>query len=79
MEAVAMETIGRDFPNHWLLVEVTETKDGVPVKGVVIKAAGRREEVVKEIGSNKGKKLYFFFSGIAASPDTAFALQCPSK
>jgi len=39
----------------------------------------RREEIVKDIAKNKGKKLYLFFTGVAASADTAFALQCPSK
>ena len=74
MKALAIETIRRDFPDQWLLIEVTETKDGAPFKGVVLKAGNRREEIVEEIGKNRGKKLFFFFSGIAASPNTAFAL-----
>jgi hypothetical protein len=74
MKALAIETIRRDFPDQWLLVEVTETKDGTPRKGVVLKASKRRQEIVEEIGKNKDKKLFFFFSGITASPDTAFAL-----
>jgi hypothetical protein len=74
MKALAIETIRRGFPDQWLLVEVTETKDGTPRKGVVLKASNSRQEIVEEIGKNKDKKLFFFFSGITASPDTAFAL-----
>ena len=47
--------------------------------GVVLKASNKREQIVKEIAKNKGKKLYFFFTGVAASPNTAFALSYPSK
>ena len=74
MKTFAIETIKRNFPNQWLLIEVAETKDGAPFKGVVLKASNRREEIVEEIGKNRGKKLFFFFSGVTASPDTAFAL-----
>lgn len=74
MKALTIEAIKRDFPNQWLLLEVTETKKGVPFKGVVIKAGNRRKEIVEEISKNRGKRLFFFFSGIAASPNTAFAL-----
>jgi hypothetical protein len=74
MKALAIETIRRDFPDQWLLVEVTETKEGTPRKGVVLKASNGRQEVVEEIGKNKDKKLFFFFSGITASPNTSFAL-----
>ena len=74
MKTFAIETIKRNFPNQWLLIEVAETKDGAPSKGVVLKTSNRREEIVEEIGKNKGKKLFFFFSGITASPNTAFAL-----
>ena len=74
MKALPIETIERDFPNQWLLIEVTETKDGIPSKGVVIKASPRRQEILEEIDRNKGKKLFFYFSGITASPNTAFAL-----
>jgi hypothetical protein len=74
MKTLTIKTIERQFPNQWLLIAVTETKDGAPVKGVVLKTGKTRQEVVEEIDRNKGKKLFFFFSGIAASPDTAFAL-----
>ena len=74
MKTLAIETIKRNFPNQWLLIEVAETKDGAPFKGVVLKTSNKREEIVEEIGKNKGKKLFFFFSGITASPNTAFAL-----
>ena len=56
METLTIEAIERDFPNQWLLVEVTESQDGVPIKGVLLKAGGKREEVVGEIARNKGKK-----------------------
>ena len=74
MKTLAIETIKRNFPNQWLLIEVAETKDGAPSKGVVLKTSNRRQEIIEEIGKNKGKKLFFFFSGITASPNTAFAL-----
>ena len=74
MKALTIETIERDFPNQWLLVQVTETKDGAPFRGIVLKAGTSRDEVVREIAMNKGKGLFFFFSGITASPETAFAL-----
>ena len=74
MKALAIETIKRNFPNQWLLIEVAEAKDGAPFKGVVLKAGNGRQEIIEEIGKNKGKKLFFFFSGITAPPHTAFAL-----
>ena len=74
MKAIAIETIRRELPNQWILIEVAEAKDGAPFKGVVLKASNRRQEIVEEIGKNRGKKLFFFFSGITASPNTAFAL-----
>jgi len=74
MKTLTIKTIERDFPNQWLLIEVTDTKDGAPFKGRVIKASNKRQEIVEEIGRNKSKRLFFFFSGIPASPDTAFAL-----
>jgi hypothetical protein len=74
MKTLAIETIRRDFPNQWLLIEVTETKNGLPFRGVVLKASNRREEIVEEIDTNRGKKLFFFFSGITTPPNTAFAL-----
>ncbi|MBI2180809.1 MAG: hypothetical protein HYU31_08325 [Deltaproteobacteria bacterium] len=74
MKALTIDTIERNFPNQWLLIEVTETKGGVPFRGVVLEASERRQQVVKEIGRNKGKKLFFFYSGIVASPKPAFAL-----
>lgn len=78
MEALTIEALERDFPNQWLLVEVTESQDGLPTKGVLLKAGGERDEVVKEIAGNKGKKLFLFFNGIAVTADTAFALRCSS-
>lgn len=74
MKTLAIKTIERDFPNQWLLIEVTATKNGAPSKGIVLKAGNKRQEIVEEIGRNKGKKLFFFFSGIPTSRDTAFAL-----
>ena len=74
MKTLTIKTIERDFPNQWLLIEVTETKDGVPFKGHVIKAGNKRQEIVEEIGAHKSKKLSFLFNGILASPDTAFAV-----
>ena len=74
MKARTIKTIERDFPNQWLLVEVTETKNGAPFNGIVLKAGNKRHEIVEEIGRNKGKKLFIFFSGIPAPPNTAFAL-----
>jgi len=79
MKALAIETIKRDFPNQWLLVEVTEAKDGTPSKGIVLKVGSRRHEIVEEIGKNRDKKLFFFYNGITASPDTAFALYLPPE
>ena len=76
MEVVAMKAIERDFPDQWLLVEVTESQDGVPTKGVLLKAGREREEVVREIAGNSAKKLFLFFNGIAVTADTAFALRC---
>jgi hypothetical protein len=74
MKPVTIKTIERDFPNQWLLIEITETKAGAPYKGVVLKAGNKRQEVVGKIGKHRGKRLFFFFNGIVASPDTAFAL-----
>jgi hypothetical protein len=74
MKARTIKTIERDFPNQWLLVEVTETKDGAPFKGIVLKAGNKRHEITDEISRNAGKILFVFFSGIPATPDTAFAL-----
>lgn len=74
MKIRTIKTIERDFPNQWLLIEVAATKNGVPSKGVVLKAGKKRQEIVEEIGRNKGRKLFFLFSGIPTSPDTAFAL-----
>ena len=74
MKPVTIKSIERDFPNQWLLIEVTDTKAGAPFKGIVLKAGNKRQEVVEEIGRHGGKRLFFFFSGIAASPDTAFAV-----
>ena len=74
MKALPIEAIRREFPNQWIVIEVAEAKDGAPFKGVVLKASNRRQEIIEEIGKNKGKKLFFFFSGVTASPNTAFAL-----
>jgi hypothetical protein len=78
MKTLAIKTIERDFPSQWLLIEVTATKNGAPSKGIVLKAGNKRQEIVEEIGRNKGKKL-FFFSGIPTSRGTAFALQLSVK
>ena len=74
MKSRTIITIEREFPNQWLLIEVTETKDGAPFKGFVLKASRKRQEIVEEISRNSGKKLFFFFNGMPTSPDTAFAL-----
>jgi len=74
MKALTIKTIERDFPNQWILLEVTATKDGAPVKGVVLKVSKKRQDIVQAIGTHKSRTLFFFFSGISASPDTAFAL-----
>jgi len=74
MKTLTIKAIERDYPNQWLLIEVIETKDGTPFKGVVLKAGNRRHDIVEHIGTYKTKKLFFFFNGILASPDTAFAL-----
>jgi len=74
MKSLTIQNIEREFPNQWLLVEVTETKAGVPSKGVLVKASPDRKIVVDTIDNHKGKKLFFFFNGTPASPDTAFAL-----
>ena len=74
MKPVTIKTIERDFPNQWLLIEVTETKAGAPFKGVVLKAGNKRQEVVGKIGKDRGKRLFFFFNGIVTPPDTVFAL-----
>lgn len=74
MKAQTIKTIEREFPNQWILLEVTEIKNGAPFKGAVLKVSKKRQEIVEEIGMHNGKKLFFFFSGIPTSPDTAFAL-----
>jgi hypothetical protein len=74
MKTLTIKAIERDYPNQWLLIEVTETKHGAPFRGVVLKAGNNRQDIVEQIGRNRDKKLFFFFSGIPASPDTAFAL-----
>jgi hypothetical protein len=74
MKPMTIKTIERNFPNQWLLIEVTASKNGAPSKGVVLKTSNKRQEIVEEIGRTKGKKLFFFFSGIPTPPDTAFAL-----
>ena len=74
MKTLTIKTIERNFPDQWLLIEVTETKDGTPFKGVLLKAGNNRQQIVEAIGTHKDKQLFFFFSGISASPDTAFAL-----
>jgi hypothetical protein len=74
MKALTIKTIELNFPNQWVLIEVTATKNGAPFKGVVLKASKKRQDIVEAIGTHKSRKLYFFFSGISASPDTAFAL-----
>lgn len=74
MKCLTIQTIEREFPNQWLLVEVTETKAGVPRKGVLLKASPDRKVIVNAIDNHKGKKLFFYFNGTPASPDTAFAL-----
>jgi len=74
MKSLTIQTIEREFPNQWLLVEVTETKAGVPCKGVLLNASPDRKVIVDAIDNHKGKKLFFYFNGTPASPDTAFAL-----
>jgi hypothetical protein len=74
MKTLTIKTIERNFPNQWILIEVTETKDGAPVKGILLKASNNRRKVVEAISAHKDKKLFLFFSGISTSPDTAFAL-----
>jgi hypothetical protein len=74
MKALTIKTIERDFPNQWLLIEVTETKDGAPYKGIVLKAGNKRQKIIYEISRYAGKRLFVFFSGIPAASDTAFAL-----
>lgn len=74
MKTLTIKAIERDYPSQWLLIEVTETKVGAPFKGVVLKSGNRRQDIVEHIGRYKNKKLFFFFNGIPASPDTAFAL-----
>jgi tRNA-binding EMAP/Myf-like protein len=74
MKTLTIKTIEREFPNQWLLVEVLETKDGIPSRGMLLKASSNRKPIVDAIEKYKEKKLLFFFSGTPASPDTAFAL-----
>lgn len=74
MKPLTIKSIERNFPNQWLLVEVTETKDGAPSKGIVLEASHDRPKVVAAMGSHSGKKLYFFFSGITTPTETAFAM-----
>src|SRR3989338_1441871 len=68
MKTFAIETIKRNFPNQWLLIEVAETKDGAPSKGVVLKTSNRREEIVEEIGKNRGKELFFSLAELPRHP-----------
>ena len=74
MKTHAIKTIEQDFPDQWVLIEVTETKDGAPFKGVLLKASKNRQEIVEEIGKHRDIKLFFFFTRVSVSPDTAFAL-----
>lgn len=71
-----IKTIERDCPNQWLLIEETETKDSAPFKGVLLGASKLRQVIVEAIGAHKNKKLTCLFSGILASPRTAFAVSC---
>ena len=74
MKTHTIKTIERDFPDQWVLIKMTETKDGAPFKGIVLKASNNRQEIVEAIGKHRDTKLFFFFSGVSVSPDTAFAL-----
>jgi len=74
MKTHTIKTIERDFPDQWILIKVTETKDGAPFKGILLKASNNRQEIVEEIGKHRDMKLFFFFNGVSVSPDTAFAL-----
>ena len=78
MKTHTIRTIERDFPDQWVLIKVTETKDGTPFKGILLKASNNRQEIVEEIGKHRDMKLFFFFSGVSVSPDTAFALWLPA-
>jgi hypothetical protein len=74
MKPSTINTIERNFPDHWVLIEVTETKDGAPLKGILLKASKNRQEVIEEMGKHRDTRLFFFFSGVPVPPDTAFAL-----
>jgi len=74
MKTHTIKTIERDFPDQWILIKVTETKDGAPFKGILLKASTNRQEIVEEIGKHRDMKLFFFFNGVSVSADTAFAL-----
>ena len=74
MKTYTIKTIERQFPHQWVVIEVTETRHGAPFKGILLKASKNRQEIVEEIGKHGDIKLFFFFSGVSVSPDTAFAL-----
>lgn len=74
MKALTIKSIAQHYPNQWLLIDVTETKNGEPAKGIVLKAAADRQKVVSTIRSHVGKKLYFFFTGDTTPAETAFAM-----
>lgn len=74
MKPSAIKTIERDFPDQWVLIKVTETKDGAPFKGILLQASKSRDEIIEEIGTHRDTQLFFFFSGVSVPPDSAFAL-----
>jgi hypothetical protein len=62
MKTLAIKNIERDFPNQWLVIEVIATKNGAPSMGYPTQG-GQQTARDCLIGSNKGKNLFFLFSG----------------
>ena len=71
MKSLAIKTIERDFPNQWLLIEVTATKNGAPSQGIVLKAATNGKRLLRKSVKTKVRNC---FSSLAEFPHRAIRL-----
>jgi hypothetical protein len=68
MKAHTIKTIERNFPNQWILLEVTATKDGTPFKGVVLKVSKKRQDIVQASAHINAKNCFSFLAGFPHRP-----------
>ena len=58
-----IEVLKKKYPGEWLAIEVTEERDGEPVRGRLILHSKDRDELWRKMKLSRDREIYVTYAG----------------